>query len=118
MTFFEVRMIEVFGRQACHSQTLHDSLRAVVCRNGHRDDLRKLQFVKREIERRSGGFRREAFSPVIAGQPPADLNAGCEVGIKPGHSQSDESNEVGDPGNFDRPQAETMTFEMFADASR
>jgi hypothetical protein len=82
-----------------------------------RNNLREFQFIEAECQRGAGTFGRVAVAPEVGGEPPADFDAGREVGCEWRMSKTDESGECRDANNFHGPQAEAVLVEVLFDAS-
>ena len=109
-------MIEVVGGIAMHLDLLHHPPRLEVGRHGERHDLVEPELLEAEAQRGARGLRRVAAAPVLASQPPTDLDAGREVRLEARDRKPDEAEEVGGAGRLDRPQSEAMAREVVSDA--
>ena len=70
---------------------------------------------KPNAERGAGRLGGVAAAPVLAGEPPADLDAGREMGLESRHGQADEADEIGHARHLDRPEPEAVAGEVVAD---
>ena len=86
--------------------------------HGERDDLLEGQVAEAEGEGGAGRLGGVAAAPVLAGEPPADLDAGREMRLEPRHRQADEADEVGHARDLDRPEPEAVAGEVVADPGR
>ena len=63
------------------------------------------QVAEAESQGGAGGLGGVAAAPVLAGEPPADLDAGREMRLEPRHRQADEADEIGHARRPRRPRA-------------
>jgi hypothetical protein len=75
-------VFEIISRIARHAQAFHDSPRAFVFGNRHRDDLVEPQATESDGHHRSRGFGGVATPPPIHGQPPTNFHAWREVHVE------------------------------------
>src|SRR5262249_183025 len=57
-------------------------------------------------------FAGIALAPVIAGEPPADFDAGSEVGFELWNDKAHEADKGRHARHFDRPQTESVPLEV------
>ncbi len=107
------RVVEVLVRIARHADPLHHRPRALVRRRRERHQLVELEVGEREGR---GGARRlagVAVAPGAAGEPPAELHRGREVGIEADRLQARVADELA--AGLERPQAPAALVEARLD---
>jgi hypothetical protein len=111
----EARMIEVFGWRVNHPEALHHAARALIGRDGERNNFVKAQYVKGEIDDRFRRFGGIASSPMLECDPPAYFNARREMSFKRRHIETDETDKAGDSHYFHGPATEAVAIEVLPD---
>ena len=74
MPFRKPRMLEILPRIMNHAKLLHHSPRTNILRNSKRDDALQPDILKTITNNLGSAFRRQSFSPILRGEPPADLD--------------------------------------------
>jgi hypothetical protein len=100
-TRFDVGVVEVVVGVARHPELLHHTPGTGIGRDGHRDDLVKPNLTEAELDTRSRRLGGIAAAPVLAGQPPPDLDRRGEVGLEITLGQADEADERRSVENLD-----------------
>ena len=106
IAFRQRRVIEL--AEALHAEPLHDAPRALVGRDGEREDLLGRQIFEAEAQRLARAFRGQAHAPEVPRQSPANLDAGREVGVEDRPRQADHADALagGSPLRAEEAEAE------------
>jgi hypothetical protein len=111
-------MVEIIGRVMVHADLLHYAPRTNIAWHCERDHLRELQCLKPESQSRCGAFSRIPLSPVLSGEPPADLDTWGEMRVKVRDRQANEPGKRCDPWHFYRPEPESPLFKLCLNPAR
>ncbi len=109
-------MLEVIRRVVSHSNFLHHPARSAVCRDGERNNLFDPQCIERIAKNLAGTFGRQADSPVIGGEPPANLDGGHKGGIETRHGKPHKPDKGPGRSKLCCKKTKVMLFEMPFDA--
>jgi hypothetical protein len=109
-------MIEVFTWIVGHAELLHHAAGAHIGGHGERHEFIEVEHVECVTRHGSRAFGGQPFTPMGRVEPPADLDAGHEGGLKAGHGQPDEADEFACLAQFRCPQPEAMLLKVRFDA--
>src|SRR5579862_2327124 len=118
MTDGNPRMLEIVSRISGHSEPLHHPPRRLVERRRERDDLVQVELRESVFECGLTGLGRVAVPPVLAREPPADLDRRREVRLEARTREADEADEARAAGNLDGPQTPALLLEVPTDVLR
>src|SRR5438132_7636076 len=111
-------MLEVVGRIVAHAEPLHHSPGRRVEVRRERHDLLQAELIEAVAERRPARLGRIAVAPMLAPQPPADLDGGSEVLLEARPCEPHEADEARAPHNLDRPQPPALVLDLPAGTLR
>lgn len=106
---------EVFAWIPCHANPLHHTARRSILRNGKRNNLVEIGFLKAIRESGVRCLHRVSLMPMLGSESPSDLDTGREGSLETGVGESNKTREFRLAYDFDGPKTETMLAKMSLD---